>query len=653
MRAIGILAETLADKIKRLVDAGMPEETARKVASGELPMAQASRMARANEQGFLHDAYHASLQDIDKFVPGYDDGMIFTTPDTDFANNWLGKGKFGNARVGEADYYDRYRPQKEAVYKKYGEPEYGNPAYELYENEARELMQQEENAFKTVYPLKVKADNIFDPATQSDELEAVLGEKRMDAPFSSDYPTYRDALRDGNYLLYENKEVADYLRDQGYDAVNLREATFNKEQREAPYTTLASLYPENIRSVNAAFDPDNIGKPDLLGALSAAAPYAGGAGILAAGMAPEDAEAGVISRGGKKLIEAWHGSPHKFDKFSMDNIGTGEGAQAYGHGLYFADAKDVSKSYIPRDIDHEDWMYQQYKANEGDPYMAEAWERAMQHEYPSDLRELAIDPDYEEQTQAAYNAVADALEENPPSGMLAKVELDVDPDTLLDWDKPLSEQSEGVRKIMGGALNLPREIPIEPPRSGAMGQYATMTGGDAYAMLGARLSKDDGHYHSSPKQKAASAYFLNAGIPGIRYRDGMSRDGGSGTSNYVMFDDAPISIVERGNADIGLLGALGAGAAALSGGAEFALDALDIPYRGLLGLTALGGNLASGSGWEDAVRAAATIARQPVEETTYNLGGAVVDQLSGTPFRPVAAPAGALTHGLLQLLSPI
>ena len=28
----------------------------------------------------------------------------------------------------------------------------------------------------------------------------------------------------------------------------------------------------------------------------------------------------------------------KFDKFSMDQIGTGEGAQAYGHGLYFADA---------------------------------------------------------------------------------------------------------------------------------------------------------------------------------------------------------------------------------------------------------------------------------------------------------------------------
>src|SRR5215471_5241978 len=32
-------------------------------------------------------------------------------------------------------------------------------------------------------------------------------------------------------------------------------------------------------------------------------------------------------------IKAFHGSPHDFDKFSMAKIGTGEGAQAYGHGL--------------------------------------------------------------------------------------------------------------------------------------------------------------------------------------------------------------------------------------------------------------------------------------------------------------------------------
>ena len=36
-------------------------------------------------------------------------------------------------------------------------------------------------------------------------------------------------------------------------------------------------------------------------------------------------------------IRAYHGSPHDFDKFDLSKIGTGEGAQAYGHGLYFAE----------------------------------------------------------------------------------------------------------------------------------------------------------------------------------------------------------------------------------------------------------------------------------------------------------------------------
>ena len=42
---------------------------------------------------------------------------------------------------------------------------------------------------------------------------------------------------------------------------------------------------------------------------------------------------------------AYHGGPHRFDKFSLDAIGTGEGAQAFGWGLYFADRKGVAKSY--------------------------------------------------------------------------------------------------------------------------------------------------------------------------------------------------------------------------------------------------------------------------------------------------------------------
>src|SRR5690349_16750001 len=44
-------------------------------------------------------------------------------------------------------------------------------------------------------------------------------------------------------------------------------------------------------------------------------------------------------------IRAFHGSPHVFDAFDASKIGTGEGAQAYGHGLYYAESPEVAASY--------------------------------------------------------------------------------------------------------------------------------------------------------------------------------------------------------------------------------------------------------------------------------------------------------------------
>ena len=45
--------------------------------------------------------------------------------------------------------------------------------------------------------------------------------------------------------------------------------------------------------------------------------------------------------------------------------------------------------------------------------------------------------------------------------------------------------------------------------------------------------------------KAVSEYLASLGIPGIRYLDGNSRDGGSGTSNYVIFDENLVKIIEE------------------------------------------------------------------------------------------------------------
>lgn len=47
----------------------------------------------------------------------------------------------------------------------------------------------------------------------------------------------------------------------------------------------------------------------------------------------------------KPGVVAFHGSGADFDEFSLEKIGTGEGAQAYGYGLYFTDSEDIAKFY--------------------------------------------------------------------------------------------------------------------------------------------------------------------------------------------------------------------------------------------------------------------------------------------------------------------
>ena len=47
----------------------------------------------------------------------------------------------------------------------------------------------------------------------------------------------------------------------------------------------------------------------------------------------------------QRMVMAFHGSPHSFDKFSTNYIGAGEGVQAFGWGLYFTDLEGIARNY--------------------------------------------------------------------------------------------------------------------------------------------------------------------------------------------------------------------------------------------------------------------------------------------------------------------
>ena len=209
----------------------------------------------------------------------------------------------------------------------------------------------------------------------------------------------------------------------------------------------------------------------------------------------------------------YHGSPHKFDAFDMSKIGTGEGAQAYGHGLYFAENPGVASTYTGGAGD----VYGMSVKRDNGKYHAAAFSHS--------------DPKFRKESYFDAESDANKWIREQSGGSLYKVDL---PDEhiakMLDWDKPLSQQSKEVRGVLQSMMTKARKSfpQIDANGDPIAGQihhlYAQHRGGNAQVV--------------ADELKAA-------GIPGIRYLDQGSRAGGQGTSNYVVFEDQIPKIIGR------------------------------------------------------------------------------------------------------------
>ena len=265
-------------------------------------------------------------------------------------------------------------------------------------------------------------------------------------------------------------------------------------------------------------------------------------------------------------IIAYHGSPHSFDKFSMDKIGTGEGAQAYGHGLYFAEAEDVAKTY-------RDMLSDQPQA-----LPAIGWQQRMDWTDTQDaaygladkaLEELQIDIAQGGSTRPDWSRVKDKVRQLAPSGKeneilreletmadkygwkefvnknpgsMYQVRLNVKPDELLDWDKPLSEQPESIRKAVQSAV-VSRYNNGVPDKGGIVRKnFDAIKNGTFDGIDGSTALKQAGDIVNQPE---AAARLKAAGVKGIRYKDSASRGTEGGTYNYVIFDDKLITILKK------------------------------------------------------------------------------------------------------------
>jgi len=225
-------------------------------------------------------------------------------------------------------------------------------------------------------------------------------------------------------------------------------------------------------------------------------------GMVGGGMT---APRGAIGSG---PIRAYHGSPHSFEKFDPAKIGTGEGAQAYGHGLYFAGNEEVARSYKkagPQGLKLVDDLNNQLSelANE------------MGKLSPSGYRQWT-DPVRGEQLAAQYDAL---MTQRNKLGHMYEVDIHADPARFLDWDKRLEQQSPQVQQAL-------QEGWFAHPSLNQSGAriYDAAAKDAAFA-----VGRGDFNY------PGASDALRDAGIPGIRYLDQGSRSAGQGSSNYVVF----------------------------------------------------------------------------------------------------------------------
>jgi hypothetical protein len=244
-------------------------------------------------------------------------------------------------------------------------------------------------------------------------------------------------------------------------------------------------------------------------------------------------------------IGAWHATPHKVDKFGLDKIGTGEGAQAYGYGLYFAESEAVSGRGGTYDSQFSNSIrYNGETLNWGDEPTARSIAAELIESYrgdPDAKKLAASDAEGYENAKEIKKEVRSLDPSKIERGAnIYRVKLDVNDSDLLDWDKPFNEQPKSIQEIINkrqwenqGIGGYWMDKSLENP---------SYNGGDLYQRLSGTLG--------SPE--AASAYLREAGIPGIRYLDGNSRADGQGSYNYVIFDESKIKITEENGTPVAM-----------------------------------------------------------------------------------------------------
>ena len=308
-------------------------------------------------------------------------------------------------------------------------------------------------------------------------------------------------------------------------------------------------------------------------------------------------------------VRALHASPHSFRKFDTAFMGKGEGAQAYGWGLYFAENPKVNRSYMNQFAqDKATWKFREVETG-----VIEVMQRSLVGSF---LPKDALPEAKEDASDIAWSVLGDLVDAARGSMTVLDIvmELHDEIDTNRKYAETYPQEREKLEQLEGFMLSLLDHLDEIEVRTGMPSNYRVelnvedyldfMEGGEllfwdkgygssttsrigdwlldegkeeAYSLfndkdpengywMGGKIYRSLEDALGSPRE--ASEFLLRHGVKGIRYADGFSRWKAEEkqTYNYVIFDGNDIKITAFADESTG-----GAWADYVDGSATFSI----------------------------------------------------------------------------------
>ena len=287
-----------------------------------------------------------------------------------------------------------------------------------------------------------------------------------------------------------------------------------------------------------------------------------------------DVARAIIPTEEKNGIIAFHGSGADFDKFELSKIGTGEGNQAYGYGLYFTDTESIAKFYRNtveyqnkikgrNNLKYKDRFVEDLdsEAQSSDPYQRALLKVKGQLDYHTGNPQIAI--------QRSIRSLLDEISENKNNNIELSTGVSVSDYITKNNNETVAELKKLDPKLFSQETGKTYQVNIKAYKQELINYDTSLKEQTRrnqlilrpyYEKYEVAETADFGDllekvYRHLPQDEFAEQ-LSRQGIKGLFYKAGRTNTPDSKATNFVIFDDEIIDVMKK----YGIVGAIGVSA---------------------------------------------------------------------------------------------